>query len=318
MNIKIWGSRGSLPISVTADEVRYKIKEALAIACKEQICKGADVDKFIDEKLPFYVWGSYGSNTSCVEIDDGSDEYFICDAGSGIRDLAVDIIENKRKKNRIFNLFISHLHWDHIQGFPFFLPAYSKDSVINIYGFHDTLEESFFYQQNTNNFPVQLNQLSAQINFKKLKPDQQYDISGFKFSAIKQEHPGDSYGFRFEKNDKIFIYSTDAEHGEESEKANYAFIDFFKNADLLIFDAQYRYQEAMNEKKNWGHSSNIVGVELAERAGVKRLCLFHNEPGYNDKVLFEVHKESERYLKHFSPGSKMQIYIAYDGYNIEL
>ena len=317
MKVKIWGSRGSLPTSVTADMVRHKIKLALEEAVKSNITSVDQIDEFIDNSLQFHIRGSYGNNTACVEVD-CADEYFICDAGSGIRDLSVDIMEGQRGKKKIYNIFMSHLHWDHIQGFPFFIPAYVKDSQINIYGFHDTLVESFFYQQNTNNFPITLNQMSADISFHKLEPMKEYDFNDLKFSAFLQDHPGDSYGFIFEKDGKKFVYSTDAEHSREFEKPDYPFLEHFRDADLLIFDAQYRFKEALEEKKNWGHSSNIIAVELSVRAGVKKLCLFHNEPGYSDLDITAHWEESVKYLHHHAPESTLEIIQSFDGLEVEL
>ncbi len=113
-----------------------------------------------------------------------------------------------------------------------------------------------------------------------------YDIDGFKVRGIKQNHPGDSYGFRFEREDRVIIYSSDAEHktswGQTSRGDHYPFVDFFKDADFLIFDAQYEWGEAVQSKDDWGHSSYIAAVELGVKAGVKHLCLFHNEPTYDD------------------------------------
>ena len=160
--------------------------------------------------------------------------------------------------------------------------------------------------------------MRADISFHILEPGQTYDIAGINVTGIKQNHPGDSYGYCFRQDGKKIVYSTDSEHKENSKDDSYEFIEFFQNADLLIFDAQYSFLEAVDTKENWGHSSNILGVELALRAGVRRLCLFHNEHTCDDEALDQFLNDTRQYLRLIDDSSTLKIDLAYDGLEIEI
>lgn len=216
----------------------------------------------------------------------------------------------------VFNLFISHPHWDHIQGFPFFVPAFVPGNVVNVFGCHESLPDVLRAQQETPFFPVPLAAMRAQINVRVLEPGREYDLAGHRVTAIRQNHPGGSYGYCFRRDGKKLVYSTDAEHTKDSEAEGYPFLDFFRDADLLIFDAQYKLLDAIHVKENWGHSSNMLGVELAVWAGVKRLCLFHNEHTCDDTELDRFLEETRKYLHLYAGDSPLAIDLAYDGLEI--
>lgn len=318
MKIYFWGTRGSLPYSVRSENIRTKIEQALLAAIRQNLRKEEDIPEFIDSRLSFDLRASYGCNTSCVEIVGGT-EFVLCDAGSGLRDFGNDVIRRGLKPPQTFHIFISHLHWDHIQGFPFFPPAFIPGNTVHIYGYHHQLESAFVKQQDPLFFPVPLSALKADIQFHVLDLEKTYTIAGFEIKGIKQVHPNDSYGYAFKKDGRKVVYSTDSEHQEESEAEDYWFIPFAAGADVLIFDAQYRLADHFGAKKTWGHSSNIVGVELAVRAKVKRLCLFHNDHTFDDHEAEAFLKESRAYLDIYTKGaSTMEIHMAYDGQCIDL
>ncbi|MFH0782355.1 MAG: MBL fold metallo-hydrolase [Pseudomonadota bacterium] len=322
MRIYFWGTRGSIPISITADLVRAKIKNALRAASGIAFPDGTAIDTFI-QGLPFAEQGSYGSNTSCLEIQDSSTEaIMICDAGSGLRDLGNHLLAKKRAENDIrpleVHIFVSHLHWDHLNGFPFFVPANIAGNRIHIYGFHKELEQSFVRQQNSANFPLTMSEMRADISFHVLELDKEYEICGFAVKGIRQHHPGISYGYSFIKNGKKLVYSTDAEHYKDADEKEYPFVDFFRHADLLVFDAQYTFGDSITAKEHWGHSSNMMAVELAIRSQVKRLCLFHNEPTNDDYALDRFLRDAKNYAS-LCPGKHdLQVYMGYDGLAIEV
>ncbi len=318
MHVHFWGTRGSLPTPLKADQVREKIFRAVCLSRSHALTTDEAVGSFIDGKLPFSVRGTYGGNTACVEIG-GQEEFVLCDAGTGLRDFGNALLLSERgKKPAVFHLFLSHLHWDHLQGFPFFKPAYCAGNRIHIYGCHADLETAFVTQQNPPGFPIPLDALGAQIRFHTLEAGQTYAIAGLSVRPILQSHPGGSYGFGFRSGAKKFVYSTDVEHGPEAQKADSPFIDFFREADLLVFDAQYSLAEAIGPKETWGHSSNLLGVEMAVLAKAKRLCLFHSEPTLDDEALDRFLEESRQYLKIHAPDSLLQIDLAYDGLRIDL
>jgi phosphoribosyl 1,2-cyclic phosphodiesterase len=326
MRVRFWGTRGSLPASISSQTVKKKIVKTLQAARGLNLQSDDAIEEFLglnpaQDGLPFSVSGTYGTNTSCIEIIGGT-EYVICDAGTGIRDFGNFLMTaetgNRDDKPGVFNIFMSHLHWDHIQGFPFFTPAYVAGNIINIFGFHEELEHAFVAQQEHPFFPVPLKAMAATINFTVLEPEKIYEIAGLTLKTKIQNHPGNSYGYRFEKDGKSMVYSTDSEHKSEAYSDTYSFLDFFRDADLLIFDSQYPLLDAISSKENWGHSSNIMAVELSTKAHVKRLCIFHNEPTFDDEALDKFLDDTKKYSAIYSDSLPLQIDLAYDGLEIEI
>lgn len=319
MGVIFWGTRGSLPFGMTAEMIRKKIRTALAVAGQKGIGPSVDPDRFMDAHLPFSVTGGYGCNTACVEIT-GGDETVICDAGTGLRDLGSRIMEagDRSGTGRVFHLFLSHPHWDHIQGFPFFTPAYIPGNTIHIYGFHDDLEAVFRNQQAPPGFPVPLSALGADIRFNRLDLGKSYDIAGFTVTGIEQNHPGRSYGYAFAQRGKKVVYCTDSEHKIADREETDRFIRFCRNADVLVIDAQYQLLDSLDGKENWGHSSNIVVTELAVQAGAARLCLFHHEHTWDDIMLEQFLEETRQYLRLYDRSSTIAVDLAYDGMRIIL
>jgi phosphoribosyl 1,2-cyclic phosphodiesterase len=324
VKVYFWGTRGSLPASISSQKIKKKIVKVLRAARGQNLQTDEAVEEFLTAcaasgRLPFSALGTYGTNTSCIEIIGGS-EFVICDAGTGIRDFGNSLLVAGRSRTdpRVFNIFMSHLHWDHIQGFPFFTPAYIPGNTINIYGFHEELEHAFTAQQEHPFFPVPLSAMPAAINFIVLEPEKTYEIAGFIIKTKTQNHPGKSYGYRFEKDGKSVVYSTDSEHKSEAYENDYPFLDFFRDADLLVFDSQYPLLDAISSKEDWGHSSNIMAVELSTKAHVKRLCIFHNEPTFDDNALDRFLDDTKKYLSIYSKSPTLQIDLAYDGLEIEI
>lgn len=318
MLIRFWGSRGSIPSPISYRGVRSKLREALLAARGRQLDTAEAVDAFIAQ-LPFAVSGTYGGNSSCVEIETGGDEYVLCDVGSGVREFGNALLarQGPAKKSR-FNVFLSHTHWDHIMGFPFFTPSYIPGNVIRIHGCHSAsaMRDVFIRQQSNPCFPVDFRSLGATIEFVELAPGRSYEIDGLSVKAIRQNHPSDSYGFRFSRGGKSIVYSTDSEHKFDVLTETYPFVEFFREADVLVFDAQYSLADQISVKEDWGHSSNMIAVELAQLARVKHLVMYHHEPMFDDKMIEKVLGETRRYAEIDGSAQKLIVSSAYDGLEI--
>jgi phosphoribosyl 1,2-cyclic phosphodiesterase len=315
MQVKFWGTRGSLPAGPDGFEVRQKIQQALLKANGREFAGAAAVQRFIDSELPFPLRCSYGGNSSCVEIV-GGQEYTLCDMGSGLRVFGEHVLrENNRGRPRVYNFFMSHVHWDHIMGFPFFPPVYIGANHIRIHGGHAVavIEEAFRRQQSPPCFPVPWEHLGATIEFVQLNEHRVYEIGGVRVKLKKQLHPGDSYGYRFEHNGKTAVYSTDAEHKLQSDNDTESMVEFFRDADLVISDAMYSLHDMINSKADWGHSSNVVGVDLCIRARVKHYCMFHHDPAHSDETIHHILGETRRYAEIAGEGRNLQVSSAYDG-----
>lgn len=319
LRLHFWGTRGSLPAPLGTAAVRAKVRQAVLAARGRPLPTEAAIDEFIERELPFAVRGTFGGNTSCVEISPaGDDEFLLCDLGTGAREFGNSVLtkDGAGRRHR-FNIVLSHVHWDHIMGFPFFAPAYIPGNVIRIHGCHPTLREALLRQQSDPCFPVNLASLGATIEFVDLEPDVEHQIAGFSVTPIRQMHAGDSYGYRFARGNKTIVYSTDCEH-KDAPDANYRFVEFFRNADVLVFDAMYSLADSISVKEDWGHSSNIVAVELAQLARVKRLVLFHHEPIFDDAMIEGILTETRRFEEMSRDDHRVEVISAYDGLQLTL
>ena len=319
MQIRFWGTRGSLPAPLTAADVHAKLVAALTEVQGQSLATPAAVEAFV-ARLPFSIRGTFGGDSSCVELIDGEDtNHVLCDMGSGARRYGVDMLQRHGPdKPQTYHVFMSHLHWDHIMGFPMFPPAYLPGNRIIIHGCHAELAGAFRRQHGAPSFPVEFSQLQAKIEFVALEPDATTEIAGYQVTPMLQRHSGDSYGYRFEKNGKCVVYSTDSEHRTEQSEEAERFARFFSDADLVIFDAMYSLAEAASVKEDWGHSSNVIGVELCQMANAKRLCLFHHEPTYSDNQIEDVLQETRRLEAITRSESPLEIITAYDGLTVTL
>jgi phosphoribosyl 1,2-cyclic phosphodiesterase len=322
MKARIWGARGSLPVALNHGQIRAKLVTALEGAMGRNLDTPAKVAAYVDHELSFDVRGTYGGNSSCVEVEawdsDAVHEHIILDLGSGARPLAgAKLAKYGPGQPQTYHVFMSHLHWDHIMGFPFFTPAYIPGNRIIIYGCHEELERAFLRQQEPISFPVAFHQLAAAIEFVQMTPGVPIQVRDVTVTAKLQLHAGDSYGYRLEQDGKVLVYSTDSEHKLDNAAERIAFVDFFSDADLVIFDAMYSLADSISVKADWGHSSSVVGVELCQLAGVRQLCLFHHEPIYDDARISRVLAETRRYAE-VTGEAPLDIVSAYDGMEITL
>jgi len=328
MRVQFWGTRGSLPAPCPAEQVRRKVVAAVEAARGKDLPTRDAVEAFVDT-LPFAQRGCYGTNTACVQIGEQPGEHLLCDAGSGLRDFAHSLIKTgKIRETAQFHIFISHLHWDHIQGFPFFTPAFLAGNEVTFHTCHAETEAAIRQQMGAPSFPVGYEELGAKIRYVVHPVGEAFEVAGHTVKTIEHNHPGRAYGYRFEKEGRAVVYSTDCEHKDDAYDPDYRFLDFFREADLLIFDAQYSLADATFTKANWGHSSNVLGVELAARAGVKRLAIFHHEPTSSDEELDEFLHNTRMYrsIYHRESGAEEagkpllpeEILLAWDGLTIRV
>ena len=319
LRIRFWGTRGSLPVALTTQQLQGKLVRALVAASGKRLDTYEKARKFVEQELEFVVSHTFGGHSPCVQIDCGGEEFVLCDMGSGARPFGNTVIADRGAQNpATYHVLMSHVHWDHIMGFPLFTPAYIPGNHIRIYGCHEVLEEAFRRQHSAPSFPVEFDQLAAKIEFIRLEPGRRYDIAGLSVRAMLQAHSGDSYGYRFEHEGRSMVYSTDSEHKLEDQQHTNAFVEFFRGADLVIFDAMYALADAVSVKADWGHSSNIVGVELCQTAGAKRLCLFHHEPIYSDNRIYKIWRDTRRLEELTRAGEPLEVLAAYDGLEVFL
>ena len=239
----------------------------------------------------------FGGNTTCIAFYRHTpDRLGILDAGTGIRLLGKYLNKERPEQDEI-SIFFSHFHWDHIQGFPFFDPAYNPKRTINIgavgkEGQFTDLRMIFKNQMLEEYFPVQLENMGAKFNFDFQKTDMIED-EGVVLKTIKQNHPGGSIGYRIETEGRIIVACTDLEHGDS---INEDIVEFARDADLLIHEAQYTNEE-LQSHKGWGHSSFTQAIEVAERANAKVLAMTHHDPDHDDEFLRKIEKKCQDRFK---------------------
>ncbi len=323
MKLRFWGTRGSLPVALTAAQLRTRMAQVAMQAQGQRFDSPEAAQAWVDA-LPFALAQTYGGHSSCVEIEaeapgKAAHEYLLCDFGSGARTFGGAVLaRHGAGVPNTFHVFMSHLHWDHIMGFPLFGPAYVPGNRIRIYGCHAELEQAFRRQHGAPSFPVEFEDLQSQVEFVRLEPGQVYDIAGYRVQAKRQLHGGDSYGYRFERDGRSVVYSTDSEHKLDNIEDTETFVDFFRAADVVVFDAMYSLADSVSVKEDWGHSNNVTGVELCQLAGVKTLVLFHHEPVFGDERIAAIEADTQRLEEITREGRPpLRVIAAYDSLELE-
>ena len=321
MKVNFWGVRGSIASPLVASDVKEKLRKVLNCATPKDIIDSDSIENFLDT-LPMSLVGTYGSNTTCVEIRTAKNEIIIIDAGTGLRPLGIKLMkENFASGTGVANFIFTHTHWDHIQGIPFFLPFYIPNNVFHIHSIHENLETRLRYQHNPAFFPVSFDQLLATKYFNQHNEETLWKIGDVQISQIALRHPGVSYAFSFIENGKKVIFCSDAEFSLEIYTAEdlTKYIQFFESADLLIFDSQYTFEEQI-QKIDWGHSSSLMATDMAMKSNVKKLVLFHHDPAYSDEKLDDVYLHALEYKKILQNKNKSntEILIASEGMSLDV
>lgn len=310
MRVRFWGVRGSLPSSLSPTEV-MRLASAGAVGAPRS-------------QAPLTV----GGNTSCVSVE-ASGQTIILDAGSGLRDLGRELLGGAfGSGSGTAHLFISHTHWDHIQGFPFFTPAFVKGNVIHIYGGHEGMERRFREQQRPDFFPVPLEAMPATIVFHEMQAGQPVTIGEVSVTCKSLPHPGVSFAYRLQCPEGTVVYATDGEYthrfdDDDAEAPHLygvdveSYVAFFRGADVLIFDAMFDLYESIN-RSSWGHSTALIGADLATRAGARRLVLFHHDHMASDAAIWSFGELARQAAATDPRRPELEVSVAFEGMEIVL
>ena len=311
MKVKFWGVRGSIPTPLTSRQIKDKVAAVVQRISPGDIKNAKTRETFLS-KLPEYLFGGIGGNTTCVQIIAEDSPYIILDCGSGIRELGFEFRETLDKD---MHILLSHFHWDHIQGLPFFPPLFNKENDISFYspviGFKKILED----QMKPPYFPISMNELMAKLGFKLIDVPY-FKLGSTKITWRKMKHPGDSFSYKMVNGNKSVIFATDSEITKKEFILNKSNQEYFKDADLLILDSQYTLKEFI-DKINWGHTSFSLAVDLAAHWKIKNLALFHYEPNYIEKKILGIHSSAKWYMNHNENG-KTNIILATEGMELEI
>ncbi|WP_135078192.1 MBL fold metallo-hydrolase [Terasakiella sp. SH-1] len=250
----------------------------------------------------------YGGNTSCIEIK-ADDHRLILDAGTGIRCLGQDLLKAGHKNS---HLLLTHTHWDHINGFPFFTPAYIPGNSFHVMAGHlmdvGGIRQVLASQMANPTFPVPLEVMQASLTFEDFRGGEDFSFNnGIRVFTKPLNHPNGATGYRIEYNGKAICYVTDTEHVIGAPDQNV--LALIEGADLVIYDTTYS-DETFKEKIGWGHSTWQEGIRVCQQANVKRLALFHHDPEHTDDMMTEIEKLAvEKWDKVFAAKELMTIEV---------
>ena len=298
----------------------------------------------VDNAMQFRFWGTrgsiatpgpstvrYGGNTSCVQLITPAGETVVLDCGTGARPLGNKLVAEASGKSRI-TILLTHTHWDHIQGFPFFAPLFVPGTDVDVYGpdqARASLRDVLAGQMEHRYFPVELDQLSARITYRDLS-EGTFEIAGLKINAQRMNHPSTTLGFRIEADKACVCYLCDhepffedvwragAEPGRlESilDPGDLRHAQFMRDADVVIHEAQWAPEE-YSDKKNWGHSSYTYVIPLAAAAGVRRLVLTHHDPSHDDAFMDRLERRAQALAAQLD--SDLDVSFAYEGMEVEV
>lgn len=309
MNIQFWGVRGSIPTPLTPQQIQSKIIAAVQRITPSDIESTESRERFISN-LPDWIYGTAGGNTPCVVLTDG-DTKVILDCGSGLR-----VFGKTEKENKNYHVLLSHFHWDHIQGLPFFDPAYDPNTRIDFYSPFPAAKELLQKQMKRPFYPVPFESFTKNFNFHRIHRGTEFMIGDLKVNFCKMNHPGNSYSYSFSKNGKKFVYATDVELKTLDFDENEQTAAVFKDADVIVLDSQYTVEEAFR-KQNWGHSAFCYAIDFSVRWNIKELYLFHHEPTYDDKKLASILQAARWYAQYINHAD-IKIHLAKESGKISL
>ncbi|MCC5813657.1 MAG: MBL fold metallo-hydrolase [Leptospira sp.] len=289
MEIKFYGVRGSCPTPITREEYQSKLIEILDESKKIILEEGIDCSsKEIFNRLPDHLKQNIGGNTTCLYVKSRSGQHYIFDMGTGIRVLGNDLAPLAFGGDPLnLNIFMTHTHWDHIQGWPFFKPAYSPKTNIKFYSCIKNLQERLERQQIEENFPITLGMMPSKKEFQLMTEHEEISVGDLKITPFFLKHPGSCTGYKISEGSRSFIFATDVEFRPEELDYLNAWKDRLGEAELLIIDAQYSSEEA-DKKIGWGHTSVQMAVEVADRIGVSKVALTHFEPDHTDRDVLKI------------------------------
>ncbi len=317
MIIRIWGARGSSPTPLSPHEIREKIEAVIHLVNPTDLVSEATKQRFISS-LSNDVCGTTGGNTVCIEVRTNDGEVILLDTGTGLREFEKSIIRNGEKIDE-YHIFLSHFHYDHLLGIPYFSTMYNPSAKVHFYSPYPEMEHVLAKFMEEPFHPVGWDSFTAGIDFHIMKEDEPVEISAAKVSCMRRTHPGGAFSYKVTENGRSFIYSSDTQLTEKDFTRNSKNNAYFQGAEVIVLDAQYTLDEAI-AKYDWGHSSYSLAVQFAREYEIEKLLLFHHDPLNSDQKLAGILQAAISFNERLNQthSNDMEIILAGEGYEIEL
>ncbi len=294
MVIKYWGVRGSLPSSPSPEIVVKDFEVLIQGFFKAGFTRVDQIREYIGG-LSIPQVGGFGSATTCVQVSSARTSVII-DGGSGIRLLGEQLMKAGAGRGRTYHIFLTHFHWDHILGFPFFTPFFLEGNKIHFYAIQPEAEELIRGVFKKPYFPVSFESLPAQVKFHTLEPRVPLKIEDMAITPYQLDHPDPCWGYRIESGNKVYAHCVDTEGTRSTREALGPDLPLYQNVDLMYFDAQYTLPE-LAEKANWGHSASQIGLDIAFRENIRYVIFAHHDPGASTADIYELKRQTRDYYQ---------------------
>lgn len=324
MHLKFWGVRGSIPSAPAPQQIAVDFEDLLKGFFKAGYSKADQIAEYVNS-LSVPQMGGFGTATTCVEVQTPRANIII-DGGSGIRHLSEREMRGPGGKGKAeYHIFMTHFHWDHLIGLPFFAPHFIPGNVINYYSVQPELKDLIKGKFKKPYFPVPFEALGATLKFHTLEPRQPMTLGDMKITPYQLDHPDPCWGFKVEHGGRVYSHCVDSEGTRVTREELGLDLPLYQNVDVMYFDAQYTLGE-LAEKANWGHSAAQIGLDIAFREHVQHLIFAHHDPGATTRQLFELKRQTREYYEwrlntadsHQLKLPKVKWNFAYEGMEISL
>lgn len=294
MRVKFWGVRGSLPSAPSPAQYMKDTEEVIKDFLKQGYNQADQVAGFLAARTVPEV-GGYGTATTCIEVTSNGGSQVIIDGGSGIRMLADQMMRGPSSRGKgIVHIFLTHFHWDHLLGLPFFTPHFIAGNQINYYAVQPELETAVRDMFKRPNFPVAFESLASTIRFHRLEPRKPVTIDDFIVTPYQLDHPDPCWGYRIQSGQRVYSHCVDTEGIRNTREAMGPDLPLYQGTHLMYFDAQYTLPE-LAEKANWGHSASQIGLDIAFRELIPRVLFAHHDPGALTSEIHSIQQETLDY-----------------------